>query len=299
MTGQAKMGKRVLTAAGIILLMLVGLASGAAEQLTIGGSSTVKPIVEAAVPAFKIDFPAVQIVVGGGGSSGGIENAAAGKVMIGMASRNLKDKEKTAFPDLSPVVIGKDGVAIIVHKNNPIDNITPSQIQAIFTGAISSWKEIGGADTAIDSVGILLHHGTAEVFMNYFDLEAEETGEGAKKGLCYWKKGQDKQCKTTCKGMDGNQPACAAVITNPGAISFTSIGFAQALADKGAPLKLIKLDGKTPTAANVVADQYPLSRPLLVMTKGDATGVAKSFIDYLLSANGQKIVAEKGYIPVK
>jgi len=135
--------------------------------------------------------------------------------------------------------------------------------------------------------------------MDYFGLEAEETGEGAKKSLFYWKKGQDKQCKTTCKGMDGNQPACAAVITNPGAISFASIGFAQTLADKGAPLKLIKLDGKTPTSANVVADQYPLSRPLLVMTKGEATGASKSFIDYLLSAKGQKLVAEKGYIPVK
>lgn len=191
MTSQTKLAKRLFqAAAGVFLLIPFGPTADAAEQLTIGGSSTVKPIVEAAVPAFKKDHPAVQIVVGGGGSSGGIENAAAGKVMIGMASRQLKGKEKTAFPDLAPVVIGKDGVAIIVHKNNPIGNLTPSQIQAIYTGAISNWKEIGGADTALDSVGILVHHGTAEVFMDHFGLEAEETGEGAKKRSLLLEKGR-------------------------------------------------------------------------------------------------------------
>jgi phosphate transport system substrate-binding protein len=273
--------------------------ASAAEKLTIAGSSTVKPIVEAAAASFKKSHGGLSIVIGGGGSSNGVENAANGKVDIGMASRKLKDKEKNAFPDLVPVPVGQDGVALIVHKSNPVENLTKSQVLELYTGKIGSWSGVGGEDRSVELVGILLHHGTSSVFMKFFGLEAEEQGEGATKTVNYWSKAGGKSMTGSAKGVDGNQPSCAAVITEPGAVSFASIGFAQSLAEKGAPIKLLKLEGVDPTAENVVSGAYALSRPLLVITNGEASGRAKAFIDHLLSAEGQKIVEDKGYIPVQ
>ena len=285
--------------AGIMMASFLNHTAQAGETITIAGSSTVKPIVEEAVLAFKKGNPGVQVVVGGGGSSGGVKNAGEGKVDIGMASRKIKEKEQKTYPDLLPVVIGQDGVAMIVNKSLAIDNITTEQIFKIYTGAVTNWKELGGKDLPISLVGILLHHGTAEVFMKFVGLEGEERGEGTKKTICYWKKNGERKCVLEARGVDGNQPSCAAVMTKPGAVSFASIGFATSLADKGAPVKLLKLNGVEPTSANVVSGAYPLSRPLLVMTKGEARGGVKKFIDYLLSVDGQAIVRNKDFIPVK
>lgn len=285
-------------AAGAMLLP-VGGGPAAAGTLTISGSSTVKPIVEAAAGPFKSANPGTQVIIGGGGSSGGVKNAGSGKVDIGMASRAVKDKEKAKYTDLVTVPVGQDGVAIVVNKQNTVEAISREQVLALFTGQTENWSEVGGMSAPVAPVGILLHHGTSSVFMKYVGLEAEEGGEGATKTIRYWKKSGDKAAFAEAKGADGNQPACAAVMTNPGAISFASIGFAQSLADKGAPIKLLKLEGVAPTSANVVSGAYTLSRPLQVMTKNAPTGLAKKFIDYLLSPEGQRIVVDKGYIAVR
>jgi phosphate transport system substrate-binding protein len=274
-------------------------SSIAAKMLTIAGSSTVKPIAVAASPSFQKKHPGVQVTIGGGGSSNGVKNAAKGNVAIGMASRKLKDKEKSAYPDLVPTPIGQDGVATIVNKANPLENITTQQVLDIYTGKVQNWKELGGSDSAVNPVGILLHHGTSSVFMKFVGLEAKERGEGTGRVICYWKKSEAESCAVEAKGVDGNQPACASVITDQGAVSFASIGFAQSLADKGAPVKLLQLNGTAPTAQNVVSGEYALSRPLQVVTKGEPSGLAKDFVDHLLSPQGQAIVKEKGYIPVK
>ncbi len=287
------------TLASALILLFAGSYAHAAEQLTISGSSTVKPIVEAAAASFKKSHTDVQITVGGGGSSNGVKNSAGGQVDIGMASRKLKETEKTSFPDLVPVAVGQDGVAVIVNKSNPIQAVTTDQILDMYTGKINNWKEIGGADVPLKLVGILLHHGTSSVFMKFVGLEGEERGEGASKTVCYWKAGVAKDCQAPAKGVDGNQPSCAAVITSQGAVSFASIGFAQSLADKGAPIKLLELDGVKARSENVVSGAYALSRPLLVITKGEPAGMAKAFIEHLLSGEGQKIVKEKGFIPVQ
>ncbi|MDY6903078.1 MAG: phosphate ABC transporter substrate-binding protein [Thermodesulfobacteriota bacterium] len=271
----------------------------AGEKLTIAGSSTVKPIAEAASKAFKATHPDVMVIIGGGGSSSGVKNAGQGTVDIGMASRKVKDKEMNQFPSLVPIPIGLDGVAIIVNKKNPVNSITRSQLQQIYTGEMTSWKALGGNDASIDLVGILLKHGTAEVFMKFAGLEGVEEGEGAGKVIRYKKDGATASGSVTAKGADGNKPACAAVLTKPNAISFASIGFAQSLAEKGAGIKLLELDGVKPEIVNVKNGSYPLVRPLQVITNGEATGLAAEFIDFLMGSKGQKIVADKGYIPAK
>lgn len=286
---------------GGILFLLGAFTSGAAaeEKITIAGSSTVKPIAEAAARLFKQSHPDVMVVIGGGGSSSGVKNAGEGTVDIGMASRKLKEKEISQYPSLVPIPIGLDGVAIIVNKKNPVTGITRDQLQQIYTGQIDNWKAIGGKDAPIDLVGILLKHGTASVFMKYVGLEGEEEGEGSGKSIRYRAKDGNATANVTAKGADGNQPACAAVLTKPNAIGFASIGFAQSLADKGAGIKLLELEGAVPDIASVKAGTYPLVRPLQVVTKGEATGVVGEFIAFLSSSQGKTIVSDNGYIPAR
>ena len=230
---------------------------------------------EGAAKLFRKENPGVKVVIGGGGSGSGVKNAGLGKIDIGMASRGLKDKEKSTYPDLNPVPIGMDGVAVIVNKANPIKAITKDQLFQIFTGQIDNWKAAGGNDAAIDVVGILLKHGTAEVFMKYVGIEGEEEGEGAKKVIRYMKKEGAAKGTIAAQGADGNRPACAAVITKPNAIGFASIGVAESLAAKGAKIKMLTLDGVEPTVEKVVSGEYALARPLLVITKGAPSRMAE------------------------
>ena len=133
------------------LLGLAGVVIGAAslqagEQIAIAGSTTVKPIVDQAVKVFGNNRADAEFVVGAGGSGQGVKLVGGGNIQIGMASRNLKDDEKAAYPDLVPTKIGLDGIVFVVNSQNPLKALTRSQAKDVFTGKINNWKELGGSD---------------------------------------------------------------------------------------------------------------------------------------------------------
>jgi phosphate transport system substrate-binding protein len=284
---------------GVAMVALLLTATAVeAGQITVAGSSTVKPVVEKASVQYKKAHSDVGFVIGGGGSSKGVKLAGEGKVMLGMASRSMKDKEKAEFPDLVPVKVGLDGIAVVVNKKNPVNKITKQQIADIYVGKITNWKELGGEDAPIVLTAMGTTHGTHEMFLKYFGLEAENPG-GDKKAIVHKVKGSDTWADVQAKSVESSKEGMSAVMTNPHAIGYVSIGPAQAVAEKGAPIKLLELDGVAANTDNVANDKYPLCRSLFVLTKGQATGEVKAFIEYLLSKEGQKIVAELEYIPVK
>lgn len=220
-----------------------------------------------------------------------------GKVMIGMASRDLKDKEKTAYPDLIPIVVGLDGIALVVNKDNPLTDLNKEQVQKIYTGQIANWKDLGGGDADIELTAMGTNHGTHELFVKYFGLEAEVN---AKKQMKHRIKGEADFSSVLAKSMETSKEGLAAVMTNPNAIAYVSIGAAQKIIQKGGAVKVVNLEGIAATVENVALRKYPLCRNLHVLTKGEATGVAKEFIDYLThDEQGQKIVAELDYIPLQ
>jgi phosphate transport system substrate-binding protein len=271
--------------------------SAAAAELTISGSTTVHPVVKIAAEKFEAANPGVKIVLGAGGSGAGVKGAGSGEVMIGMASRGIKDKEKAAYPDIVATRIGLDGIGIVVNKANPVTGISSGQVQDVYTGKIANWSALGGKDAPIDLIGIELVHGTAEMFGKHFKLEAKESGQGSSKTITYTGPGGNAGPAAAAAGS--NKKALAAVMTNPNAIAFASIGTAQGLAEKGSPIKLLALDGVQATVAKVADGSYPLKRPLNIVTKGKPSGDAAKFIEYLLSPEGQAIVSEVEYIPVK
>jgi len=238
----------------------------------ISGSTTVQPIVQAAADRIRAKNSDLSIVVSGGGSGTGINEATAGTVNIGMSSRDLREDELRV---LNTYRVAYDAIAIIVHPSNPVSNLTMEQARKIFTGEISNWNEVGG--------------GNAPIL-----VQTRETGSGTLSVL------QDLLLGSGNAVVDrATAHASAALIKNAvardaNAIGFDSIGFVDNT------VKALRLDNIAATAQTVNNNTYPLSRSLWVCTRGRVQpGESAMFIDYLRSLEVQRdIVQREGYIRI-
>lgn len=281
------------------LVLIQSTSVYAAEKMiTTAGSSTIRPIVEKAAKAFKKKHPSAKFVIGGGGSSHGVKSAGEGNVLIGQASRNLKEKEKKKWKDLVAHRIGLDGVAVIINKKNPLSKITKQQVQDIYSGKITNWKDLGGFDAPIFLISKEEGRSTLDLFLKYFSLEAKEVGEGRAAVMVHRKKGTEEFSTVRAKLIGPNKEAIAAISTKKNAIAYVSIGTAQEVAAKGGRIKLLELDGIPATIENVGNESYPFRRPLHLVTKGEAKGIVREFIDFVLSKEGQKIVTDLEFISI-
>jgi phosphate transport system substrate-binding protein len=237
-------------------------------QAVVAGSTSVQPLAEELADAFMSKNPGARVQVQGGGSSAGIAAALSGAAQIGMSSRELKPTET----GLTAVEIAKDGIAFVVHPSNTqVANLTNEQIRKIFAGEITNWKEVGGKNEKILVV-------------------TREAGSGTRGAFEELVMGKSKI--TTDAIVQGSTGAVMTTVAQAkNGIGYISMGSL----DK--TVKAIKVDGVAATEENVVKKQYKVSRPFLFLTKGQPTGVAKAFIDFILSKDGQKIVG-RDYIPV-
>jgi len=213
-------------------------------------------------------YPDINVVIQGGGSSTGVKSAAEGTVDIGAASRELKESE---IGTVVEHVLARDGIAIVAHPTQSINNLTKDQVRQIFAGEITNWSEIGGADEQINIV-------------------AREEGSGTRAAFEEMTMGESVIVATAIL-----QPSNGAVRTtvagDPNAIGFLSFGYLDS------STKALSIDGMAGTVDNAKNGTYPIVRPLLLLTKDQPTGIVKAFIDYCLGSEGQEIVAED-YIPV-
>ena len=242
------------------------------QTLTVAGSTTVLPIVQKAAEVYMDAHGTVDIQVSGGGSGVGVQSAGGGTADIGMASRDLKDEEKNDYPGLQEIVIAKDGIALIIHPSNSVDSLSLREIVAIYKGEITNWSEVGGKDAEIVVVGRDSASGTREYFWidvmkkaDFVPIMLEKNSNGAVKQT---------------------------VSQTPGAIGYVGLGYLDTT------VKAVRVDGVEPTIANVLNGSYPISRSLFLLTQGQPEGLAKAFIDFILSPEGQAIVEEEGFVPL-
>lgn len=247
-------------------------AGGLSGSITVNGSTSVQPLAEELVKAFKEKNPNTVIDIQGGGSGVGIKSAADGVVDIGMSSRELKAEEKT----LKEFKIAVDGIAVILNPANAINDLTMEQIYKIYTGEITDWKDVGGKPGAITVVTREEGSGTRGAFIELTGIESDDA---------------DKTIATAI-----TQGSTGAVMTtvagDPNAIGYASFGSAK----ENTEVKLISVDGKACTEENIYAGEYKISRPFLMLTQADPTGPAKEFLDFILSSEGQKVVGGHGYL---
>ncbi|MDD5259144.1 MAG: phosphate ABC transporter substrate-binding protein [bacterium] len=260
-----------------ILILTAGNLLAAGQKLTMSGSTTVLPIAQKAAEEFMNEHPDVDISVRGGGSGVGVAAIMDGTVDIGNASRAAKAKEiataRGKGVSMVGTVVAKDGICIIVNKANSINSISLETAKKIYTGEISKWSEAGGSGGTIVIISRDTASGTFEVF-NEKVLKGSKVREDAMM-------------------LASNQAILTSVSSTPGAIGYIGLGY---VTDEVKPLVV---NGVTASKETVISGKYPVSRPLYMYTNGAPKGLAKQFLDYLLSPTGQKLVEEVGFIAVK
>lgn len=271
--------KLISILAGTLLVgSLVGCSGGTsggsssdASKITVSGSTSVGPTMEVLAENYQKANEGISIEVQQVGSSAGITNTIDGTSQIGMSSRDLKDEEKSE--GLEEYQIAIDGIAVITNTANDVKDLTMDQIKDIYTGKITNWKEVGGKDADIVVVSREDGSGTRDGFQEIVGFESEElTGDA--------------------QISDGSGNIKTTVQGNENAIGYISFGY---LDDS---INSVKIGGVEPTEENVYNDSYPISRPFLLVTKGEATDDAKAFIDYILSDEGQNTIKEEGFMSV-
>jgi phosphate transport system substrate-binding protein len=221
--------------------------------------------------------------VTGGGSGTGISALINGTTDICMSSRSMKPAEKGKLRDRYnttgvEIPVARDGLAVYVHASNPLTEITVAQLKDIFTGKLTNWKDVGGPDSKIIVYSRENSSGTY-VFFKENVLEGRDFSPRAQ-----------------------TMPGTASVVNAVAKEKF-GIGYGGAAYAKGIKILGVKKDPAgpaiTPDLKTVTNGTYPLARPLFFYVRNSPSGDIKSFVDFVLSPDGQKIVDKVGYYPVK
>ncbi len=254
----------------VALLVAPALLSGCSRTQAgtiLAGSTSVQPFAEVLAEEYMTLHPGTSIDIQGGGSAAGIMAAQNGTADIGMSSRSLNDTEK----GLWSVEIARDGLAIVVNPANPVQGLTTAQVRDIYSAAVTNWSQLGGHDAKIHVITREEGSGTRSAFESLLMGKVQITPKAIV--------------------QDSNGAVRQLVTDDPDAIGFISLGL---VTDK---VKALDLDGVVPTDAHVVDGTYKLSRPFLFVAASEPTGQAKDFVDFTLSAAGQKMLATEGLIP--
>jgi len=250
----------------------------AKTELQIEGSTTVGPIADEFTEAFKKLHDEITITVKKTGSGDGIAALIDGRCQIATSSRFMKPEEfkKAVEKGVTPVAqaIAMDGVCIIVHPSNAVKVLKTEQVKDIYTGKITNWKELGGADMPIVAI-------------------SRDTSSGTYESFAHFVMGKDKIFEKV-EYVNSNPQAHGRVSTTEGAIGYVGLGFVDS------KVKALEMNGVAPSAKTIQSGQYPLSRPLFLFTNGyPALGSAvHAFCSFYLTEKGQEIIKAKGFVPV-
>jgi len=275
----------------LTMFLFLGLVSAIAGRkfIQIKGSDTMVNLSQTWAEKYMEKNPEEFIAVTGGGSGTGLSSLISGTCDIAMSSRNIKEKEVDLARKngIEPYEIkaALDGLAVVVNPNNPVGKLTIDQLAGIFTGKISNWKEVGGKDGKIVILSREVNSGTHVYFKEHVlrknDPNSKE--EFAPGALL----------------LSSSQAIADEVAQNPDAIGYYGMGY---ISNKQKPIMVArdeKSEYEAPTIENVVNGKYPISRPLFLYTNGEPQGPVKKFVDFCLSQEGQDIVLETDFVPMK
>ena len=277
----------------IISLFIITACSGYHGNTNAGmqikGSDTIVNLVQVWAEKFNNINNTTNIGVTGGGTGTGFAALLNDTCDIAMASRQVEEIE-TKLAEQKGItykeyIVGLDGLAVLVNKNNPINNLTMEQLRDIFMAKITNWKELGGEDRKIVILSRESNSGTHMFFKdNVIRLNNPDSkDEFSPRALL----------------MPSSQAIVDEIYQNPNAVGYVGIGFMNEQTKPVAISDIGKKEFFLPTIENVMHGKYPISRPLYLYTNGEPKGVVKEFIDYTLSPEGQKVVAETDFVPIE
>lgn len=254
-------------------ILLLGLTSGCSKTESVGviiaGSTSVQPFAEALSEEFMKLYPDIIIDVQGGGSSAGIKSAQTETADIGMSSRSLKEEES----GLWSLEIARDGLVVIVHPSNSIDNLSLQQVRDIYSGVITNWKQLGGIDHEIHVITREEGSGTRSAFE---DLVMEDIDINPRSIV-----------------QDSNGTVLQLTKDDANAIGYISLGLVNET------IKALELDGVKASHENVINGSYNLSRPFLFVSYQEPTGDVLKFIEFVSSDEGKALLDQEGLVTFK
>lgn len=253
----------------LAVLATVGCA-GNENTVSTDGSTSMEKVMGALGEAFENSHRGVTFTYNPTGSSTGIQAVQEGRCDIGLSSRSLKAEEKAA--GLVETVLAYDGIAVVVHPDNPVSGLTLEEIAGIYTGEITNWQEVGGSDSPIVLIGREAGSGTRDGFESI-------TGT---KDLCAYR-----------QELTSTGDVLTTVASNPAAIGYASLASVK---DR---VKMLAVNGVMPTEKTVQDGSYPVQRPFVLVTREDRalSETAQKFFDFATSREAEEILLAAGVVP--
>lgn len=280
---------RVIGMVAVVFLLAIA-GCGRQETIKIKGSDTMVNLGQAWAEAYMEKHPEASISVTGGGSGVGIAALISGDADITQSSRGMKPEEieeaKMRGRDPKEFIVARDGLSVIVNPKNPVGRLTIGQLSDIYTGKLTNWKQLGGKDAPIVALSRDRSSGTHVFFLEHVVRKGNAKGPEE-----YGKK---------CLMQISSQSIADEVSRNENAIGYVGMGYVKHGSHKTI---LVAKDEKSPyiepTTENVLKGTYPIARPLYLYTPKEPSGTVKGYIDFVLSDEGQKIVADQEFVPVR
>src|SRR5438105_241677 len=255
------------------------MGSAYADRLVIKGSDTLgAKLVPQLAEQFKAQHPGTTFDIAAEGSTTGIAAIIDGTAQIGMSSRRAKSSEIGAASakgiNMKPTIVAYDGIAVIVNAGNPVKSLTKKQVEQIFTGEITDWSAVGGSG---GKISVYTRNTSSGTYAEFKELAMKKRDYA-----------QDSQ------KLAGNEQIAQEVGKNPNGVGYVGLAYTKA-----SGIKVVPIDGASPSKESVLAKSYPYARPTFFYTNGNPIGVVKDFIDFTVAPDGQKIVEQVGFVPIK
>lgn len=252
------------------------------QELVLSGSTTLLQVSEAWANAFMEEYGGT-VIVNGGGSGGGIADMINGVNDLANASRQIKEEElesaESAGLDVQEYMVLYDGIAVIVSSNVSVDDLTIEELSKIYTGEITNWKDVGGADAEIVIIARDSSSGTGEYFLE----EVVQLGKTM----------EDNDYSENALRLQSNADIVNQTKDNDNVIGYIGLGYLEE------SLKTVKVEGIEPSIDTVKDDSYPISRGLYIYAPNkELSQIGEAYIDFVLSDEGQAIGLEEGFVPL-
>jgi phosphate transport system substrate-binding protein len=266
----------------LFVTVLVGISAltvGRGDAIVIKGSDTLgAKLVPQLAEQFKAQHPGTAFDIAAEGSATGFAALIDKTAAIGMASRPAKPEEiangKAKGVDLKETIVAYDGIAVIVNTANSIKGLSKKQVEQIFTGEITDWSAVGGSG---GKISVYTRNTSSGTYAEFKELAMKKRDYA-----------QDSQ------KLAGNEQIAQEVGKNPNGVGYVGLAYTKA-----SGIRVVPIDGASPSKESVLAKSYPYARPTFFYTNGEPTGVVKEFIDFTVGPEGQKIVEQVGFVPIK
>jgi phosphate transport system substrate-binding protein len=261
------------------LALAAAVSSANADRLVIKGSDTLgAKLVPQLAEQFKAQHSGTTFDIAAEGSTTGIAAIIDGTAQIGMSSRRAKPAEVSAASgkgiNMKPTIVAYDGIAVIVNSGNSIKSLTKKQVEQIFTGEVTDWSAVGGSG---GKISVYTRNTSSGTYSDFKELAMKK-----------------RDYAPSSQKMAGNEQIASEVGKNPAGAGYVGLAYTKA-----GGVKVMAIDGVSPSVQTVQGKTYPYARPTFYYTNGEPNGLAKEFLDFTIGPAGQKIVSQVGFVPIK